>query len=86
MAEDQEVARVEDYFAKVGVVALEVTDGEIRIGDRLRYHGHTTDFIETVSSMEVDHKRVEVAKKGDHVGIKVGGRVRRHDKVFKVLG
>lgn len=80
-----EVARVEDYFAKVGVVALTVTGDDIRIGDVLHFKGSTTDLIIEVSSMQIEHAAVKEAKKGDSVGIKVPDRVRSHDKVFKVL-
>ena len=74
-----------DYFAKIGVVAIEVTGGEIKVGDNLHFRGYTTDFEEVVESMEIEHQDVQVAKPGDNVGIKVGEKVRRHDKVFKVI-
>ena len=80
-----EVAVVEDYFAQIGVVALKVTDGVIRVGDVLHFKGHTTDLIQEVSSMQVNHKPVKEAKVGDDVGIKVNDRVRSHDKVYKVV-
>ena len=37
-----EVGRVVDYFAKVGVAAIEITAEEIKIGDTLHFKGHTT--------------------------------------------
>ncbi|MEO0275358.1 MAG: hypothetical protein ABIM60_01060 [candidate division WOR-3 bacterium] len=83
--EEKEVGKVLDYYAKIGVVAIEITEGEIKIGDKLHFKGATTDFIQTIESMQIEHKPVEVAKKGDKVGIKVRERVRPHDKVFKVI-
>lgn len=86
MAEKEiEVARVEDYFAQVGVVALEVTAGSIEVGDVLHFKGHTTDLIVEVSSMQIDHEPVKEAKVGASVGIKVPERVRSHDTVYKVV-
>ena len=86
MAEKEiEVAKVEDYFAKVGVVALKVTAEGIRIGDVLHFIGHTTDTIVEVSSMQIEHEAVKEAQVGDDVGIKVPERVRIHDKVYKVI-
>ena len=73
------------FFAKPSVAALEMTNGTIQKGDMLRYKGHTTDFTEAVTSMEVDNQSVEEAKVGDLVGIKVKERVRENDKVYKVL-
>jgi translation initiation factor IF-2 len=80
-----EVGRVADYFARIGVVAIEVTAGEIKVGDTLHFHGHTTDFNESVGSMQVEHESVETATVGMNVGIKVHERVRTHDKVYKVV-
>ncbi len=80
-----EVGRVADYFAKIGVVAIEITKEGIKVGDKLHFHGHTTDFTETVKSMQIEHDSVEEAGVGENVGIKVSERVRAHDYVFKVI-
>jgi len=63
---------------------VRLTDGELAVGDRVRFHGHTTEFTEQVNSMEVDHKKVERAKVGEEVAIQVTDRARQHDQVFKV--
>ncbi len=80
-----EVGKVEDYFAHIGVVAIEVTAEGIEIGDKLHFKGHTTDFVDEVKSLQIEHDQVEKAEVGDNVGIKVSNRVRSHDKVMKVL-
>lgn len=80
-----EVGMVADYFAKIGVVAIEITAEGIKVGDTLHFHGHTTDFTQKISSMQIEHESVEEAGVGSNVGIKVGDRVRAHDKVFKVI-
>jgi len=80
-----EVGKVTDYFARVGVVAIEITEGSISVGDTLHFKGHTTDFTQRVQSMQIQHQEVQTAKAGDSVGIKVDARVRRHDKVYKVV-
>jgi putative protease len=82
MSEEQ-VGVVVKFFAKPSVAAIEVTGGSIKTGDLLKYKGHTTDFEETVASIEVDNQSVEEAKAGDLVGIKVKERVRENDKVYK---
>lgn len=83
--EEKEIGKVLDYYAKIGVVAIEITEGEIKIGDILHFKGATTDFTQVIESMQIEHKPVEIARKGDKVGIKVKERVRPHDKVFKVI-
>ena len=72
------------FFAKPSVAALEVTNGSIKPGDLLHYKGHTTDFTEQVSSIQIDNQAVEEAKAGDMVGIKVKERVRENDSVYRV--
>ena len=82
---EEEVGRVEKFFAKPGVAAIEVTAGIVKVGDRLHFKGHTTDFEEIVTSMQVDKEAIEEAKPGDLIGIRVKERVREHDRVFKVV-
>ena len=79
---EQAVGVVRDYFRKIGVAALEITKGSIKVGDTLRFRGHTTDFIQRIESMEVNHQSVMEAGPGDLVGIKVSDRVRENDLVF----
>jgi putative protease len=78
------IATVADYFANIGVVALNLT-GEIEVGDTIHFKGHTTDFSQEIESMQIENEQVEKAGKGDSVGIKVKDRVREHDDVFKVV-
>ena len=83
MEEDQ-VGIVVNYYAKPGVAAVKVTRGTITKGDMLQYKGHTTDFTETVTSIEVENQSVEKAQEGDLVGVKVKEKVREKDKVYKI--
>ena len=80
------VGKVSKYFGHVGVAALEITGAGFKTGDTLRFKGHTTDFTQTVESMQVEHQSVTEAKPGDSIGLKVKDRVRPHDQVFKVVG
>ena len=81
---EEQVGVVVKFFAKPSVAAIEVTDGTIKQGDTLRYKGHTTDFTETVGSMELDNQPIEEAKAGDLVGVKVKERVRENDLIYKI--
>ena len=80
---DEEVGRVDRYFRKVGVAALELT-GDLSIGDRIRFSGATTNFEMDVDSMQIDLNPVESAGAGDDVGIKVPERVRPNDRVVRL--
>jgi putative protease len=81
---EAEVGRVNKYFGKVSVAAIEVTTAPIKVGDHLHFKGATTDFNIQVESMEIDRNSVEEAKVGDLVGIKVPERVRPGDRVYKI--
>lgn len=85
MATEVEVAVVSDFFARPVVAGLDLR-GEIKVGDRIRIKGHTTDLEFTIESMQIQNKDVTEAKAGDSVGIRVPDRVRRGDTVYKVLG
>ena len=76
---------VSNYFSKISVAAIEITDGTVSVGDTLHFLGHTTDIESTVHSMQIEHKFVTEAKKGDGVGVKVPEKVREGDKVYKIV-
>jgi len=82
---EQKIGIVTHYFGKIGVAALKITDGELRVGDTIRIKGHTSDFTQTVKSMQVEHESVEVARTGDEIGLKTAEYAREHDSVYKVL-
>lgn len=83
---EQKIGRVTHYWSKLGVAGIEITAGEIRIGDTIHFKGHTTDFTQRVDSMQVEHDAVAIARAGDSVGLKVTDHVRDHDEVYKVTG
>jgi translation elongation factor EF-1alpha len=80
---EEEVGKVNDYFAKIGVAGIDIT-GVVRVGDTIHIKGHTTDFEQLVDSMQIEHEQVEEAKAGDAIGIKVKDRCRGGDVVYKV--
>jgi translation initiation factor IF-2 len=78
------LGEVVKYFAKPGVAAVVITDGDLKTGDTIHFKGHTTDFNQAVESMQVDNQPVSEVKVGDDVGIKVKDRVRPGDVAYKV--
>ncbi len=65
-------------------VAIVKFNKKIDAGSRLNFKGATTDFTETVKSMQFDHKPVEFAPQGKEIGIKVKKKVRDGDSVYLV--
>ncbi|RJQ40511.1 MAG: translation elongation factor-like protein [Dehalococcoidia bacterium] len=82
MAEEL-VGEVSDFFARPVVAGIDMK-GQLKVGDKIRILGHTTDISMTVDSMQINNAGVTDAKYGDAVGIKVPDRVRRGDKVYRV--
>lgn len=82
---EEKVGEVVKFFAKPGVAAVKITAGELSIGNKLHFKGHTTDFHDQIESMQIDNKPVEKAKTGQLVGIKVKERVREGDLVFRLI-
>jgi translation elongation factor EF-1alpha len=81
---EKRIGEVMKYFSKPSVAAVKITDGEIGVGDTIKFTGHTTDVTMSLDSMEVNNQKVPRALAGDYVGIKVANRVRPGDEVFKV--
>jgi putative protease len=83
--DEKRIGTVLDYFAKIGVLAFRVEEEGLKVGETIHIKGHTTDFSEKVTSMQIDRANIEEAKVGDDVGIKVKDRVRKGDAVYKVI-
>jgi putative protease len=83
MAEEEEIGRVTDYFAKISVAGIDLTS-KLRVGETIHIRGHTTDLELVVESLQVEHDQVEEAGAGDKIGIKVGDRCRNGDHVYRV--
>lgn len=79
-----EIGKVLHYFSKVGVAAIQVTQGVLRVGDTIHIKGHTSDFTQTIDSMQVDNQPVQEAPAGKSVGLRVKDHAREHDQVFRV--
>jgi len=70
------------YYGHLSVGIIKLND-TLKTGDKIKIKGHTTDISQNVDSIQIDHKDVPEAKKGDIVGIKVSDHVREDDQVYK---
>ena len=78
------IGSVSNYFSNISVAAFEIESGKLKVGDTVHIKGHTTDITETVASIQKEHEEIEIAKKGDDIGIQVSEKVRGGDKVFVI--
>jgi translation elongation factor EF-1alpha len=79
----KQIGTVTHFFDHISVAVLALTEA-LRVGDRIHILGHSTDFEQQVTSLQIEHKDVAEAKPGDDVAMKVVQRVHPHDKVFKL--
>jgi putative protease len=77
----KKVGVVDHYYSQISV-ALVALSGDLAVGDKIRIKGATTDFEQVVKSMQIEHKSINSAKKGQKIGLKVESQVRLNDEVF----
>lgn len=79
-----EIGRVTHYYSHLNVAVLTLSDS-LKLGDRIHFYGHSSDFTQRVSSMEIEHHSIVWVKPGDNVAIKVVQPVHVHDIVYRVV-
>jgi len=80
---DKKVGKITHYYDKISVAVLDLEAG-LKIGDKIKIIKDSEEFEQEVKSIQVDHKEVKSAKKGDSVGMKVDQPVKRKAEVYKV--
>lgn len=75
------IAAVDHFFGKISVAAFKLK-APLQVGDTIHVKGHTTDLIQRVDSMQIEHQSVSKAGKGAEIGIRVKAKVRAGDTVY----
>jgi putative protease len=81
---EEKIGIIEHFFTNVGVAAIKITNGELKIGDTIHVVGMHTDLKQKIESMQINRVPVTSVKAGDDVGIKLNDRAREHDVVYKI--
>ena len=84
--EEKKIGEVIKYFGKIGVAAVRLSEGSLKVGESIHIVGHTTDVTQAIDSIQIENKSVQEAGPGADIGIKIKDRVREHDVVYKVVG
>lgn len=76
-----------NFFSKLGVAEFKVeTPNSLKVGDQVLIIGPTSGVIETtIEEIRIDLQPVDEAKKGDIFSIPVHTKVRKADKLYKVV-
>jgi putative protease len=75
-----------NYFPNIGVAEFKLETGSLRVGDKILVTGPTTGVVEAeVSEIRVDLNPVPEAAKGDYFSVQIGQKIRRSDKLYKLV-
>jgi putative protease len=75
-----------NYFSKLKVAEFKMETNSLSIGDEIIITGPTTGVVQTtVKEIRVETKPVEETVKGEHFSMPIEQKIRRADKLFKVV-
>jgi hypothetical protein len=77
------VGEITHYFSKIEVVVIKITKASIKVGERIQIKGKTTDFVQHVTSIQIESVNVPVGHKGQLIGLKVDQAAKEGDLVYK---
>lgn len=80
----EKIGKVTHYFPHVKAAAVMLLKDGLKVGDNIYIKGHTTDFKETVKSIQLDRVPIQEGKKGQEIGLLVKSRVRQGDSVYRI--
>ncbi len=80
------IGKATNYFTKIKVAEFKLETNNLKVGDEIVITGPTTGVVETtVKEIRVDLKPVEEAKKSEQISIQIDERIRRADKLYKMV-
>ena len=81
---EKKIGKVTHYYDRIGVAVLELQDG-LKVGDKIHITGRRTDFLQQVSSLEIEHQKMQAVGAGADVALKVDEKVCDGDKIYRVI-
>ncbi len=70
----KKIGTVTHYYGNIGVAIVELS-GKLSVGDRIKFENGKNEIEQTVESMQIEHKSIDSAKKGDVIGLKVDEKI-----------
>jgi len=77
----KEIGKITHWYDKIGVAGVKL-NGKLNKGDKVVIKRGDNEFEETISSLQIDHKDVDSAGKGDDVAIKLSQKVREGATIY----
>lgn len=80
------IGKCTNFFNKIQVAEFKLETNSLKVGDEITISGPTTGVVQTtVTEIRVDLDAVEEAKKGERISIKTDTKIRRADKLYKMV-
>ncbi|MBW6441810.1 translation elongation factor-like protein [Patescibacteria group bacterium] len=81
--QEKKIGTITHFFdqIRVGIIML---DEELKIGDKVKFQGSTTNFEQEITEMQYDRQNIEKGDKGQEVGVKTIEKVRVGDEVYLI--
>ena len=77
------IGQVTHFYDKIKVAVI-ITTATIQVGDMVHFLGHSTDFKQEVTSLQIEHQGVNEVGSGQEVAMKVSQTVHPKDTVYKL--
>ena len=75
-----------NYFSNLKVAEFKLETGPLKVGDEIYISGPTTGLIKTiVEEIQLDKHPVEEAPKGSYISIPMDTKIRKSDKLYKIV-
>lgn len=78
------IGKIAHFYSNISVAVVDL-NYKVSVGDEISIEGPSTNFTQTVDSMQIEHKNIKEAKKGDSIGLKVINPVKEKDSVYKLM-
>jgi putative protease len=80
--EKKPIGKITHFYDKIKVAVVSL-NAKLKVGDKIKI-GKNDKFVEQeVKSIQIEHEKLKEAKKGQEIGLKVKGKIREGDLVFK---
>ena len=79
---DIQIGVVTHFYDKIGVAVVDVKTQPLKVGDTVKISGHDNEFMQEITSLQIEHKQVTVVPAGETTGMKVDKPVKAGDVLY----
>ena len=83
MPKNNPIGKVTHWYDKLSVAVIKLNK-TLKVGDQIKVKRGDSEFTESITSMQLDHKPVNSGKKGDEVAVKLSQQAKEGAEVYSV--